>query len=399
VCAFSLALTPLNTNLAGLAWLMFCLFCFANAWRNQLAYRRVTNNTPYNNPLLRAATIWLLCCSVATVLRIIPQALWHDDWGRRHAEARLLIVAVSLYLGLKFSQRFSNKSLLTWLGACWVACASGFATTLWLDRDTPSHPIAWAVSLSFIICLILPYAMTWCTGRGKALLWLGISLGIAGVLMSQSRGAYGIVLWAVWILGFSQHTQKEGFALNLLLGLGTLGALLVWACNDPQDGLRIQEFMAQWAASSNHLVEGVNSSVGARLFLWQKAWIAIQAQPILGYGAESTVLQIETWGRSIESAEVMRLGHLHNEFLDAWMTHGVLGLLSCITYGLGLSWMCWTLRKSHPNTTLMLLGILWMHVSASMSNVNLAHNYYGTVLALCIGLALWLGQHENTPHA
>ncbi len=240
--------------------------------------------------------------------------------------------------------------------------------------------------------------MTWRTVRGKALLWLGIGLGVVGVLLSQSRGAYGIVLWAAWMAGVSQHTRKTGFALKMLLGLGILGALLVWAFNDSQDGLRFQEFWMQWRASRQHLEEGANSSVGARLFLWQKAWAAIQAQPLLGYGVESSLMQIENWGRSIQSEEVMRLGHLHNEFLDAWMTHGLLGLLSSLTWPLGLSWMCWQLRKSHPQTSLMLLGILWMHVSASLSNVNLAHNHYGTVLALCIGLALWLGQYESTPY-
>lgn len=284
------------------------------------------------------------------------------------------------------------------MSACWVACAAGFGTTLWLERDTPSHPIAWAVSLSLIICVMLPYAMAWRTGLGKAMLWLGICLGLGGVLMSQSRGAYGIVVWAVWMAGFSQQTRKAGFALKLLLGLGVLGALLVWACKDPHDALRIQEFWLQWTAAHQHLEEGANSSVGARLFLWQKAWTAIQVHPLLGYGVESSLLQIENWGRSIQSEEVMRLGHLHNEFLEAWMTHGVLGLLSSLTWPLGLAWMVWYLRKSHPQTSLMLAGILWMHVSASLSNVNLAHNYYGTVLALCIGLALWLGQHESPSH-
>lgn len=284
------------------------------------------------------------------------------------------------------------------MGACWVACAAGFGTTLSLERDTPSHPIAWAVSLSLIICLMLPYAMTWRTGLGKALLWLGIGLGLGGVLMSQSRGAYGIVLWALWMAIFSQHTRKTSFALKMFGGLGLLGALMVWAFNDPQDGFRMQAFLSQWTASLHHLEEGANSSVGARLFLWQQAWAAIQAQPLLGYGAESTVLQIENWGRSIQSEEVMRLGHLHNEFLDAWMTHGVLGLMSSLTWPLGLIWMCVSLRKSHPETSLMLWGIVWVHASASLSNVNLAHNYYGTVLSLCIGLALWLGQCERISH-
>ena len=123
----------------GLAWLLFCLFCFANAWRNSFDLRSSPLLASHPNPLVRAAKIWLYCCLLAAVLRIIPQALWHDDWGRRHAEARLLILAVALYLGLKFSQPVSYKSLQIWMGACWVACASGFGTTLWLGKVCKSR--------------------------------------------------------------------------------------------------------------------------------------------------------------------------------------------------------------------------------------------------------------------
>lgn len=374
---------------------MFCIFCFSNAWRNQLYLRGAPNSTPRLNPLAQAAKTWLICCALAALMRIIPQALWHDDWGRRHAEARLLILALALYLSLQFAKQFSHKSLKIWMGTCWVACVFGFGTTLWLQRDTPSHPIAWAASLSLIICLMLPHAMTWRSNVIKFMMWLGIGLGLCGVLMSQSRGAYGIVLWAVCMAVFYQHTHKAGLAFKVLVGFSLICALMFLGLTDSQDGLRIQEFWAQWQASRQHLTEGANSSVGARLFLWQQAWEAIRIHPVLGYGAESTVLQIENWGRSAQSEEVMRLGHLHNEFLDAWMSHGLLGLLSSLTLPIGLSWMCWQLRKSNPQTFFMLFGILWVHVSASLSNVNLAHNYYGTVLSLCVGLALWLGQRKS----
>lgn len=400
--AFSLALTPLSTKLAGLAWLMFCILCFFSAWRYRQSLHFVSDSPSSHLLLVEAAKFWLVCCLIAVILRIIPQALWHDDWERRHAEARFLILAFALYIGLRFSETASIKSLKIWMTACCVACFLAFGMTLSLQRNTPAHPIPWAASMSLIICLMLPYALSCREWLFKAALWLCIFSGVAGVLMSQSRGAYGIVPWVFLVtlmsgfpvFGKSRYSKPIGF----ILFLGLLCTLLAWALNDANDTLRFQAFAAQWTASQSHLQEGANSSVGARLFLWQKGWDAIQVHPFAGYGAESSVLQIEQWGRLIHSEEVTRLGHLHNEFLDAWMSHGLLGLLSSLTWPAGLSYVCWQLRKKYPQTCLSLLGFVWMHVTAGMSNVNLSHNYYGTVLALCIGLALWLGQRESVTH-
>jgi O-antigen ligase len=402
LCAFSLALTPLSTKLAGLAWLMFCILCFASAWHNRQSLHFVSDSPSSQALLVETAKIWLVCCLIAAILRIIPQALWHDDWSRRHAEARLLILAFGVYLGLRYSETVSIKSLKIWMAACCIACFLAFGITLWLQRNTPAHPIPWAVSMSLVICLMLPFALTCRERLFKAALWLCILWGVAGVLMSQSRGAYGIVPWVILVavmsgfpvFGKSRYSKPMGF----IVFLGLLCALLAWALNDANDTLRFQAFAAQWTASQSHLQEGANSSVGARLFLWQKGWDAIQVQPFVGFGAESSVLQIRAWGQVIQSEEVMRLGHLHNEFLDAWMSHGLLGLFSSLTWPAGLSYVCWRLRKQYPQTCLSLLGIAWMHVTAGMSNVNLSHNYYGTVLALCIGLALWLGQRESVTH-
>jgi O-antigen ligase len=147
--------------------------------------------------------------------------------------------------------------------------------------------------------------------------------------------------------------------------------------------------------SSHNIGQAANTSVGARLYLWGRSLEAIELQPIFGYGKENSVAMIKAWGREINSEQIQILGHLHNEFLDAWTSHGLLGLLSLLVLSTGLVMAVHKLWVPHPVSAFGLLGILFMHLSAGLSNVNMAHNYYGAMLSLSVGLALVLAASEE----
>jgi len=89
-----LAFAPLNPKIGGLAWLIYAGF---GCWVG-LRYLVKPQNADIPrelSPVAHAARIWLIACLVATILRWVPHAFWQDDWGRRHAEARLLIGALA----------------------------------------------------------------------------------------------------------------------------------------------------------------------------------------------------------------------------------------------------------------------------------------------------------------
>jgi hypothetical protein len=48
------------------------------------------------------------------------------------------------------------------------------------------------------------------------------------------------------------------------------------------------------------------------------------------------------------------------------------------------------LKKNKPAAALGITGILFMHATASMTNVNLGHNYYATMLSVAVSLTLLL---------
>jgi O-antigen ligase len=48
------------------------------------------------------------------------------------------------------------------------------------------------------------------------------------------------------------------------------------------------------------------------------------------------------------------------------------------------------LRKDQPMAALGMSGILFMHSTSSLTNVNFAHNYYPTILSVAVAVCLLL---------
>jgi hypothetical protein len=97
IFALTLAFAPLHPKIGGLAWILFGLMGLVTYLRSgALTARNLAPSSEARNltPVEQAACVWLLACLVSGILRIIPHSFWHDDWGRRHAEARLLLGAL-----------------------------------------------------------------------------------------------------------------------------------------------------------------------------------------------------------------------------------------------------------------------------------------------------------------
>jgi hypothetical protein len=114
-----------------------------------------------SSPVEEAARIWLFACLAATAIRIIPHGFWQDNWDRRHAEARLVLGAMATVALVKWPPFYrllgAQKLLLSY--AIGMACAIGLGVTSIYGRETPVHAIAWAVSLSFLVCLLAPMVL------------------------------------------------------------------------------------------------------------------------------------------------------------------------------------------------------------------------------------------------
>ena len=106
-------------------------------------------------------------------------------------------------------------------------------------------------------------------------------------------------------------------------------------------------------------------------------------------------MQMRQWGEEASSPVVKSLGHLRNEYLQTLLDHGLWGLASLLSYSLGLVFMVRKLRAigdiQDKSLAAGLASVLFLHMSAELTNVNFAHNYYPTILSLAVTLLVCAG--------
>ena len=395
----ALSLSSLSSKLAGGAWLI--LVCAGVMAACQAREKQREANTVCSD----LALVWLVCTALALVFKAVPMFYWHDRWDERHAEFRLLLGAVGTYALCRWRLAFSSTQQMAVAWAMSISCALALCLMLIGGRDAaPTNAIPWAVGVALVSACLLAWTLSpHLTRMNRLVCLVGALLGLGAVLASESRGAYGLVLlWLVLLLVHVRtwwagiFTSGHGaFRLTRIqvVGLALVGmvclVLITQSAVVQRPLQRMQGAVQEARLSQQSLESGSNSSVGARLLMWNRSVPFIAESPWLGHGQDARKIAIKNWGREANSTEVLSLGHVHNEYLHTLMDHGLWGLASLLTYGLGMLWICIRLWKSHLHAQAWAMGgVLFIHSTAELTNVNFAHNYYPTMLSLVMGFVL-----------
>ncbi len=355
------------------------------------------------------AKIWLITTAVALLLKTVPMLYWGDPWGERHAEFRLFLGALGLY-GLcrlplrRWRSAYLNSASFAMVGS---ALAVSCALALWLvlvkgSDAAPTNRIPWACALAISSCTLLALSQVTADLRLRYV-WVAASFaGLLAVMTSDTRGAYGIALaWPALAIYFFRIKPAATVPRSRIKhALLAAAALLVITVLIPTVFIQkpLQRIQLAWVeTSSSSSAEGANTSVGARLHMWQQSLEAIKESPWIGHGREGRMARIRQWGAEANSSTIKGLGHLHNEYLQTLMDHGLWGLSSFLSYILGMLLITRKLAASdnvrHKALAAGMASVAFLLVSSSLSNMNFAHNYYPTVLSLAVTLLVWASAH------
>jgi len=394
------ALSPLHTKLAGAAWLAACALA--------LPFGFTAAARP--SGVATAARAWLCACLVAVSLWLGLSWFWNEPCctltADQNAGLRLLLAAFATWVVARHAS--PPPPWQRWTGAAVAAaCLLGAGLALVEDRNfLPSHPIPWAVAMSFLVCLLLPRALDPREERRARWAWaLGAACGIGAVLASQSRGAFGILAWAVVLAGLAVKRRRGHLRTpHLLAALLLLATLLGAAISLPSDPLRARK---AWHEVSYAIdTADYNSSLGARVYLFRTAWQGIQESPWIGLGPTELLRRIRHAGEQLPPDQrarlehVRQLGHAHNQYLNDTMEGGLLGLGALLALIAGMAVAAVRLGRINPVAGQQMAGLLVMHATAGLSNVNLMHTYYVVMLSLCIVLVfLHAGEAPATRHS
>jgi O-antigen ligase len=387
-----LTLGPLNSKILGAAWLGFCI------WGLWVAFR--TRHTPPNPETVQvasaAASIWLRSCITALALTILCALIWPENSETLNAQLRLLLAAGAAAAllrrgGLSLRARTNIFHIIT------IACILAFAwAAFWTMRGADvrdllaSNAIPWAVAISFYPCLLVPIALAEDRSAFKRRIWLfGSACGIGAVLLSQSRGAFLVILWCglvyAWFWHHRKYASRIGFHRTLLLLFCAVTILLAGAWWGPGDVLRMRQ--AAQDITQFRTAENYNTSIGARLYLWEMAWKGIQQSPWIGIGGTERLRRIKQAGdgeseNPTRFSEIHSLGHVHNQYLHSAWDGGVIGLGAFLALLIGMAIAIRRLTPIDPVAGWQLGGVLFMHATSNLTNVNFAHNYYALALSL-----------------
>jgi O-antigen ligase len=385
-----LAFSTVVHHAAGLFWLALLLLGVVYGLQRDKAKPSAESDT--RSTLLRSiAKTWLFCCAVALFLKTIPMLYWSGPWQERHAEFKLLLGAWTCYL-LVLYPKWPHHWGVRLGHALALSCVLSYALCVfWGSNAAPTNRIPWAAGVSILACVLLVWSFL---NPRYAQVWRVCSLmAVMAVLISGVRGSYPLLL--IWPLAWWWTGRRYSFALGagqlkflaltLVVLLGV--AALLPGVESPVH--RVQQAVTELGLSTPNGTGEMNSSTGARLVLWKAGLQAFQENWFMGHGFTGAKEVIKAAAHQSDSQTVSQLGHFHNDYIHTAVEFGLLGLLSFLTYGVGMAWCAWLLYKaSHKTAATGLVAVLLMHMSASMSNMNFAHNFYPTILSFGVTLLL-----------
>lgn len=377
-------MSPLSSTWSGLAWLalvMAALFSVGSA----------TAATP-PTAVSQATRWWCWATTAACALAILALVIHREPWSSLQDNVRLWLAAGAVLCLVHRSPRHAHATDGL-MSLCAAACAVSAGVALSHTRDQlPGNAIPWAVSVAFLLCVLAPAALDRDTAWSRRRWWaVGLLLGLVAVLVSQTRGALVIMVWLAWLLLRHLWQYRPVGAPRSLAAL-TVALVLVgssaWWDADP---LRLREAGQDIALALTQ--DQPDTSVGSRLEMWSTAAKGIAQAPWLGHGIRAREATMRELGAQHAPHIWAKLQHFHNEYINAWFDHGVLGLGAVLITLLGLMAAAQALRQCQPVASQQLWGLAMVHGVAGMTNVNTAHNLYTLALSLAVSAVLLRAAH------
>lgn len=394
-----LALAPGNTKVAGAAWLLMGVL---GVWA-MFAHREWRPETDEDKVVWRAARLWLVFCTVAFVFKAIGVTYWGDPWRTRHFDMRVMLTALSLFF-LVSRLKLTDTRKVQLVGALSVAALVGFLVSYLHanhDMETPSNRINWAGGLVMLSWTLLPVlAMPHIHRRWRWLAMLGVLLLWGAVLMSGARSAYLSLPWlilfgAILLVHTLRHRHWGRWLATgvtaLMAGWLLLYTMVPKVLEVPMQRVEIAVVQVHKAMLGDEDGDrDVDTPVGSRLYMWQRSIEVFKESPWIGYGRKQRIAFIKAWGKEANAHIVSDQSHLHSEYINGMVDHGLVGLASTLTYMLGLVAVALTLRRAFPLMALSVGGIAFTHITMSLTNANSQTNNYSVVFGLALTVVFQL---------
>ena len=247
------------------------------------------------------------------------------DWRYFDNSSRFLM-ALPVYWAIRESRATPDALVKgSIVGAAAAGLLAGYQCVV-LDDPRPGgfgNPIGFSGIVFIMVCIsLLPVSLS---GTWRWLRVLGVGLGIAAVILANSRGTYIAIPVLVWMMGgwYCRHVRGARIWF-VLIALVVTGVLLM----TPYSKERIVN-QTLHELSNLHESEPRKTSIYIRLERWKGAWILWKEHPWFGVGVgrywpEMQVLQHQG---AIGDIQIPGGDHAHSNYLQLVAEMGVSGIL------------------------------------------------------------------------
>ena len=363
---------------SGYSWgallLLLCTLASAPQWLQQ--------------PVARST--WWLMASVLAMLAVslldvgIPWEL-----SRLDKPGKYLLALPCIFYVLAFPP----DPAWLWRGVFAGACGSGLVALYQtivqgLPRATGYTNAIQYGNLSLLLGLMCAAVLLAHWGQWRAWQRLGwtvaLLLGFVGSLLSESRGGWLALALVVPVGGWLLRRRGQRRLVLRSAGVVALALTALLAFKGAELQQRLDKGYNE--AISYQQNGDASTSVGHRLEHWRLAWSMAQQHPWLGWGRSGYEKEkVRRVAAGQVQASVLEYHHAHNEVLDLWVKHGLLGVFALAAfYGVPL-WLFWPRQRrvldaagqvDRTALALCLVGILLplTYFAFGWTQVFLAHN-------------------------
>ena len=277
------------------------------------------------NPMLIAADKSFIAALLLYFLVGVVTNFIHHLPSRHYDNFSRFLFAIPVLLLLL---RFPIKLIYLWSGIALGALGAGIVAVVdfyvygELRAGGYNNPIQFG-DIAMLFSCVLMAGFAWAKQHSRSMIiifFVGFMSGIWASLLSGARGGWLVLPFAIGLFylvnDLHKNTKKSAifiFAVLCFCGFAYYflsPSLLQSRINDVISDLQ-QYFHANNA----------NTSLGARITLWQASLPLIAEHPLLGWGSVANYVNL-----SGDKAEIFqRFNHFHNDFLDALVKRGLLG--------------------------------------------------------------------------
>ena len=306
----------------------------------------------------------------------------HDPLREYDAPSRFLLAIPALLL----LRQWPPARAAFWGGVIAGAGGAGLLA-VWekLELSAPrasgyTNPIQYG-NISMLLGILCLAGLGWAASQRRARWWLamllaGACIGIFGSFLPGSRGSWiGLpVCLVILYRHYGRSVSRRYLLSGSLLAVAALGAVYT----APQAGIQGRMHDAVTETDGYFETGNANTSVGARLEMWRTGFMIFPEHPWLGWGKAGFMQRKKQLiGEGKVAAFTGDHTHSHNEYIDALVKRGVLGLTGLLVfYGVALSVFVHRLKHAAAEQRpYALAGVLVMvnYIAFGMTQAFLTH--------------------------